>query len=864
MIGRTIDRYKIVDKLGEGGMGAVYKAEDSTLNRLVALKTLSPHLAENEEARKRFIREAQAASAINHPNITTIHDLIADDDDHYICMEYVEGKTIRDIIESGQVSIRKGVDIIQQAALALEAAHRKGILHRDVKSANIMVSMEGNVKVMDFGLAHLEDRSQLTRSGTTMGTLAYSSPEQLTGRPYDERSEIWSLGVVFYELLTKQLPFKSPAEGELLFSIINNEQTRPSELREDIPPKIESVLTRMLEKDATLRYQNTSELISDLQVIHRELETSTVHLSEQIQPAQRSIRQKALLLGGSLIAIGVIAVAVVSLLRNPAPEGPVSIYVLPFQESGSISEDGLARDLTYEVKRLINQLFLVRAYSEEDQREIESGDPRRVGRDHGIDYLLEARVQRVEETGNIRIFIYPELINTSDGSIQSLEECSGILGEGGLFRIQTELANGVATELGEHFDYSAENLSQNDDAYALYMQARSHYPSGRWAENVQFLKSAVEKDPDFAEAWAELSWTYTFGTFNGSLDDADNALLAAQEAIRLNPELPESQHAMGYYHWFRGNYDIGVTYLERAASLNPNWAEIFVNLGSVYARLGRWEEASAANHRAIDLDPTIWYAMRNQIEVLALNRRYDEAENLYRTYLENFTDLETDLYSPTAQLHYEASTAFLMRTGNIEQSWQRYMEYEMMETRERRYGAVGPLGRLHCRLFAQQFAPILTENVPMAAVSSHHQILFHAELAYALGDMNTASVWYDSLLSFHSYIVPANENQHGYARAFSDFGKAYAGTGQYELAIEYGERAVALWPASEYPYDGWILEFGLAEILVLAGEHDRAIEKLEYLLSIPAMISAAVIRVDPMWNDLWDNLRFIALLDQYN
>ncbi len=292
MIGKTIDRYKIVDKLGEGGMGSVWKAEDTKLNRLVALKTLSPHLAENEEARERFVREAQAASALNHPNITTVHDLLDSDEQHFICMEYVEGKTIRDILESGHVSIRKAVDIILQAAEALSAAHRKGILHRDVKSANIMVSMEGNVKVMDFGLAHLEERSQLTRTGTTMGTLAYSSPEQLTGRPYDERSEIWSLGVVFYELLAGQQPFKSPSEGEIVFAIINNEQDKPSKLNEDVPESTEVVVTRMLEKDPEHRYQNCGELISDLKAVRGDLETSTVGVSRTM-PASGRVAGKA-------------------------------------------------------------------------------------------------------------------------------------------------------------------------------------------------------------------------------------------------------------------------------------------------------------------------------------------------------------------------------------------------------------------------------------------------------------------------------------------------------------------------------------------------------------------------------------------
>jgi len=318
MIGRTISHYKIVDKLGEGGMGSVWKAEDTTLGRLVALKALSKQLAENEEAKARFVREAQAASSLNHANITTVHELLEDEGEQFIVMEYVEGKTIRDIVESSHVSIRKAVDIIIQAAEALEAAHNKGILHRDVKSANIMVSMEGNVKVMDFGLAHLEERSQLTRTGTMMGTLAYSSPEQLTGAPVDRRGEIFSLGCVFYELLTGQPPFKSPSEGELVFEIINTEQDRPSKLREDIPEKIEAVITRMLEKKPELRYQSCGELLADLKAIHSELETTTVEVSTYL--AAVTAKRKKVLAFSAVAAVLIIGAAAVFLTRKGGPE----------------------------------------------------------------------------------------------------------------------------------------------------------------------------------------------------------------------------------------------------------------------------------------------------------------------------------------------------------------------------------------------------------------------------------------------------------------------------------------------------------------------------------------------------------------
>jgi len=368
MIGRTISHYKVVDKLGEGGMGAVYKAEDTTLHRLVALKTLSGHLTEDEEAKERFVREAQSASSLNHPNITTIYEFLEEDDTRFICMEYIEGKTIRDMVESGSVSVRKAIDIIIQAAEALDAAHGKGILHRDVKSANIMVNMEGRVKVMDFGLAHLEERSQLTRTGTTLGTLSYSSPEQISGRTVDRRSEVFSLGIVFYELLTGQLPFKASNEAEILFAIINNEPTKVSKLRDDVPELVEVVVSKMLEKDSELRYQTCADVVHDLQGIRKEMETSTVGITGVLERDQGN-RKKILI---KRVVAGVVVVAVVAggvmLFSGGGPDlDPNQVVVAPFRnQTGNAELDFLGDTATWIINRGIERIATVNPIPAED------------------------------------------------------------------------------------------------------------------------------------------------------------------------------------------------------------------------------------------------------------------------------------------------------------------------------------------------------------------------------------------------------------------------------------------------------------------------------------------------------------------
>jgi len=514
MIGKTISHYKIVDKLGEGGMGSVYKAEDTTLRRLVALKALSSHLAEDAEARERFVREAQAASGLNHNNITTVYELLEDEGDQFIVMEYVEGKTIREIVESGHVSIRKALDIIIQSAEALEAAHNKGIMHRDVKSANIMVSMEGNVKVMDFGLAHLEERSQLTRTGTTMGTLAYSSPEQLTGRPVDRRSEVFSLGVVFYELLTGRLPFKSSSEGELLFEIINNEQDLPSELRKDIPANVDAIVNKMLIKKPDLRYQSCGELIGDLNAIKSELETTTVEISASLD-ATRAKKKKRLTLGTAVIVV-VVGVISVLLTGKGGPElDPNRVVVAVFENrTGDPTKDeigGWAADwITQSLQGLTNVNIVPSTdamYSWQFiQADIESGK------------LLKNPAQVLAEQTGARIYISGSIYKdgenirfltnvtdaSSNASIGTLEPIIGAFNSPGdaVERLPEEIIGLLALEFDERLVGEAGRITSppSIEAYQEFQEGVEHYIRHQHEDAIPHLYKAYAIDSTFYRA----------------------------------------------------------------------------------------------------------------------------------------------------------------------------------------------------------------------------------------------------------------------------------------------------------------------------------------------------------------------------
>ncbi len=589
MIGRTISHYTIVDKLGEGGMGTVYRAEDSTLERLVAIKALSGQFAEHEDARERFIREAQAASSLNHSNITTIYELLEEDGEQYIVMEYVDGKTIRDMVESGHVSIRKALDIIIQTAQALEAAHNKGILHRDVKSANIMISMEGNVKVMDFGLAHLEHKSQLTRTGTTMGTLAYSSPEQLTGAVVDRRSEIFSLGVVFYELLTGQLPFKSPAEGELLFEIINNEQDRPSGLRDDVPDNVEAVITKMLIKQPDLRYQSCAELLSDLNGIRSELETTTVQITTALPTVTL---KKSRLVRAGVATVIMIAGATAVLLSSGRGEQliPDLVVVSTFENhSGDTAYDQFGRWAVDHIHGGVEQAEFARA----------------VPLEHSLptSQILLDRSAAGEVSDPIRIL--------------AVEASAGIAISGGFYilddetiQFQVRIRDIARDRTIDTFDDVSGSLDEKNAVVAELRQ--------------RVLASLASRLSPGYESWADITepprLIEAFNEFTRGLDIymddsyTEESLVYFYRALEIDPEYTTARIWAARIHYLIGQNDI--THMARADSLaqiletqRASLSELDQAMLDIIQAAVKWDQDGKlpAARRAAELAPgTYW------------------------------------------------------------------------------------------------------------------------------------------------------------------------------------------------------------------------------------------------------------------
>ena len=339
MIGKTISHYHIIEKLGEGSMGVVYKAEDTKLRRIVALKFPPVGKLESDEQKARFVREAQAAAVLNHPNICTVHEINEADGYTLIAMELVKGERVRDKAQTRPLPLDEALDIAVQAALGLQAAHEKGVVHRDIKSANVMVTPKGQVKILDFGLAQVREGTQLTKSGTALGTPAYMSPEQAQAQPVDRRTDIWSLGVVIYEMLAGQLPFKGELEASVVYSVVNEEHEPPTALRSGLPVALDHIIDKALAKHPEERYQHVEEVLVDLQALRRSLEAGDGRaVSRTPLPSRRRIKlSRQTTVGGAAAAVVVLA-AIAALYTFIADKPIDSLAVLPFVNVGSDPE----------------------------------------------------------------------------------------------------------------------------------------------------------------------------------------------------------------------------------------------------------------------------------------------------------------------------------------------------------------------------------------------------------------------------------------------------------------------------------------------------------------------------------------------
>jgi len=629
-------KYRIIEEIGHGGMGVVYKAEDLKLKRSVALKFLPPHLMDSPELKKRFLIEAQAAAALSHPNICIIHEVGESEERPYIAMEFVEGETLRDRIKKGPLKAEEALAIAIQIASGLGEAHRKGIIHRDIKSANIMVTDKGQVKVMDFGLAKLRGGSSLTKSQTTLGTVAYMSPEQARGGDLDQRTDLWSLGVVLYEMLASELPFKGDHDQTVIHSILHREPKQLSKIRTGLPPGLEEIILQALAKNPGNRYQTMGELRGDLEAV-----------TEGLKPLKARPARKILGIRAAYVYSGLAAVLALMFglnvggLRNRliggagGVERAVKLAVLPFANLSGDPEqeylsDGMTQEMIAQLGRLHPQSLGVIARTSVMRYKKTETSIDQIGRELGVDYVLEGSARR--EGGRVRISA--ELIQVRDQTqlwADTYErDMSGILA------LQNEVTQKVAGALALMLLPSeqarlANARVVNPEAYDAYLKASQYWiklTTGDLDTAERYLNLALEKDPGFASAYAGISIVWACrqqAGFTPPSEAGPKAKAAALKALELDDMVADAHYALAtVLTWTDWDFAAAEREWQRAVELNPSDAQARAFYSHFLMNVRRPDEAMAQIELALKGDPFNVIIQSFYAVDLLFVRRYDD------------------------------------------------------------------------------------------------------------------------------------------------------------------------------------------------------------------------------------------------
>ena len=633
MIGQVISHYKILEKLGEGGMGIVYKAHDTKLDRDVALKFLPTNLTTDPAARERFIHEAKAASALSHPNICGIHAIEEFEQQHFIDMEFLEGKTLGELLKEKELSLKEIVGIVLQIAQGLNAAHKKGIVHRDIKPDNIMVTSERLVKIMDFGLAKLKGSSKLTRTHSTLGTLSYMSPEQACGEEIDQRTDIFSLGAVLYEMVTGRQPFKGEHEAAIMYSVMNETPDPLARYKTDVPDELQRVIDKALAKEREKRYQHVDEMEADLRSV-------IPTLSSNIKSVTR--RSKVLW----VVAASVIAIAVLSIYFFYPKSGPTSansktIAVLPFNNMNGNQEDeyfsdGIMEDILTQLSKIADLNVISRTTMMQYKSTKKS--LKEIGKELNAGVVLEGSVRH---SGN-RIRISSQLIDAEADRHIWAETYDREMKD--VFVIQSDVAKQIAAALqarlspGEK-ERIEKKQTENTEAYQIYLKGRFYW-NKRTAVDMQkaieYFNQAIEKDPHYALAYAGLaSSTVLLPQFGFPAKEYySKSKDAAIKALKIDSSLAEAYAVLGSIKQCEFDWTNSERAFKRAIELNPSYPTAHHWYSILLGDLKRFDEALAESRRAEELDPLSLMINLNVGMTLFYIRQYDQAINQCKRTIE--------------------------------------------------------------------------------------------------------------------------------------------------------------------------------------------------------------------------------------
>jgi serine/threonine-protein kinase len=868
MVGKTISHYRILKAIGDGGMGTVYKAEDVNLKRLVALKFLLPGLTKNEEAKQRFISEAQTASSLEHPNICTIHAIEENEEGQlFISMSFCEADTLRQELSTTPLPTSDALDITIQIAQGLSKAHENGIVHRDLKPENVGLTGDGLIKILDFGLAKLVGTSEHSQARDIKGTLVYMSPEQATGQEVDQRSDIWTLGVMLYEMLTGQIPFDQGYGAAILYSIAHEDHLPPSQLNPGISPEIESVINKAMQKSPNERYVSVQEMLNDIRDARSQLDAppgkfsrftsrsiskSTILKDAKAKSLVKYRKKPLVYVIGALLAV-LLAAAYFPLktwLNSRSVPERKHILVLPFSNPGGDKtnqaySDGLLEILTSKLTQLeqFQESLWVVPTSEVRQSGISSAS--QAYKDFGVNLVISGSVQR---TGD-QIQLTMNLIDAKElrqlNSVVVADPVKSIAGF--QYRVVSELINLVEFKLQPQ---SREILIAGNTtvskAYDYYLQGRGYLVNYNDPDNienaVELLSQAVKEDSRYALAYAGLGEAYWRKyEFTKDVRWVDPAIDNCNRALELSHLLAPVHITLGIIYRGTGEYDKALQELQLALQADPVNSDAFRELASANADLGRMGKAENIYLKAIEIKPSYWASYYDLGRFYYRNGEYQKAEAQFLK-VTKLSPQNFKAYSTLGGIYL-----FMERPNDARRMFERSIEIQP------NYGAYSNLGTLYFMQQNHEQAARMYEKA-LEINNRYYPLWGNLGTCYKLipGERSKAETVLRRAVQLAEEKLDVNPND---PEVLSMIAVYYAELNMARKTKSYIEKALALAPGDLE------LTFRAAEIYAMIGDEEEMFAYLEELLK--QGYSLQRIQQSPALQELKSEEKFQAFLKKY-